>query len=44
MEPAIISSSYEDIIVANLHIQAVAVPNICSLVNIILDVTSDNYA
>jgi hypothetical protein len=44
MEPAIISLSYEDIIVANLHIQAVAVPNICSLVNIVLDVTSDNYA
>jgi hypothetical protein len=43
-EPAANSSSYEDTVVANLHIQAAAVPNVRSLVNIVLDDTSDNYA
>jgi hypothetical protein len=43
-EPATNSSSYEDTVVANLHIQAAAVLNVRSFVNIILDATSDNYA
>jgi hypothetical protein len=38
------SSSYEDTVVANLHIQEAGVPNIRSLMNIVLDATSDNYA
>jgi hypothetical protein len=44
IETTTTSSSYEDTVVANLHIQAAAVPNVHSLVNIILDATSDNYA
>jgi hypothetical protein len=35
---------YEDTVIANLHIQVAAVPNVRSLVNIVLDATSDNYA
>jgi hypothetical protein len=38
------SSSYKDTIIANIHIQAAAVLNVHSLVNIALDATSDNYA
>jgi hypothetical protein len=38
------SSSYEGIVIANLHIQAVVVLNVHSLENIILDATSSNYA
>jgi hypothetical protein len=37
------SSTYEDMVVAGLHLQAAAVLNICQLVNIILD-SSTNYA
>jgi hypothetical protein len=43
-EPTTNSSSYKDTVVAILHIQAVAVPNVRSLVNIVLGATSDNYA
>jgi hypothetical protein len=35
---------YEDTVIANLHIQVAVVPNVRSLVNIVLDATSDNYA
>jgi hypothetical protein len=38
------SSLYEDTVVTNLHIQAASVPNVHSLMNIILDATSSNYA
>jgi hypothetical protein len=38
------SSSYEDTIVTNLHIYEAAVLNVHSLINIILDATSSNYA
>jgi hypothetical protein len=37
-------SSYEDTVVAKLHIQPVVMMNIHSLMNIILDATSSNYA
>jgi hypothetical protein len=37
------SSTYEDMVVAGLHLQAVAVLNICQLVNIVLDSSSTNY-
>jgi hypothetical protein len=37
-------SSYEDTVVAKLHIQSAAMMNIHSLMNIILDATSSNYA
>jgi hypothetical protein len=42
-ELAINSSSYDDTVVTNLHIQAAVVSNVRSLVNIVLDATSDNY-
>jgi hypothetical protein len=42
-ETATTSSSYEDTVIANLHIQVTTVPNVRSLVNIVLDATSDNY-
>jgi PHD/YefM family antitoxin component YafN of YafNO toxin-antitoxin module len=37
------SSTYEDTVVAGLHLQAAAVLNVCQLVNIVLD-SSTNYA
>jgi hypothetical protein len=36
------SSTYEDTVVARLHLQAAAVLNVCQLVNIVLD-SSTNY-
>jgi hypothetical protein len=30
--------------VTNLHVQATAVPNVCQLVNVVIDTTSTNYA
>jgi hypothetical protein len=38
------SSSYEEIVIAGLHLQAAAVLNVRSLVNIVLDSTSTTYA
>jgi hypothetical protein len=38
------SSTYEDTVIAGLHLQAVAVLNVHQLVNIILDSSSTNYA
>jgi hypothetical protein len=38
------SSSYEETVIAGLHLQAAAVLNVRSLVNIILDSTSTTYA
>jgi hypothetical protein len=38
------SSSYEETVVAGLHLQAAAVLNVRSLVNIVLDSTSTAYA
>jgi hypothetical protein len=38
------TSSYEETIVAGLHLQAAAVLNVCSLVNIVLDSSSTTYA
>jgi transcriptional antiterminator Rof (Rho-off) len=38
------SSTYEDKVIAGLHLQAVAVLNVYQLVNIILDSSSTNYA
>jgi hypothetical protein len=38
------ASSYEETIVAGLHLQAAAVVNVCSLVNIVLDSSSTTYA
>src|SRR5688500_8764355 len=38
------SSSYEATVVAGLHLQAASVLNVRSLVNIVLDSTSVNYA
>jgi hypothetical protein len=38
------SSTYEDTVVAGLHLQAVAVLNVRQLVNIVLDFSSTNYA
>jgi hypothetical protein len=38
------SSTYEDTVVAGLHLQAAAMLNICQLVNIVLDSSSTNYA
>jgi hypothetical protein len=38
------SSTYEDSVVAGLHLQAAAVLNVCQLVNIVLDSSSTNYA
>jgi hypothetical protein len=37
------SSTYEDMVVARLHLQAVTVLNVCQLVNIVLDSSSTNY-
>jgi hypothetical protein len=37
------SSSYEETVVAGLHLQAAAILNIRSLVNIVLDSTSTTY-
>jgi hypothetical protein len=37
------SSTYEDTVVAGLHLQAAAMLNVCQLVNIIID-SSTNYA
>jgi hypothetical protein len=38
------SSSYEDTVIAGLHLQAAAVLNVHQLVNIVLDSSSTNYA
>jgi hypothetical protein len=38
------SSTYEDIVVARLHLQAAVVLNVRQLVNIVLDSCSTNYA
>jgi hypothetical protein len=38
------SSSYEETVVAGLHLQAAAVLNVRSLVNIVLDSTSTTYS
>jgi hypothetical protein len=38
------SSTYEDTVVAGLHLQAAAVLNVHQLVNIVLDSSSTNYA
>jgi hypothetical protein len=38
------SSTYEDMVIAGLHLQAAAVLNVCQLVNIVLNSSSTNYA
>jgi hypothetical protein len=38
------SSSYEETVVADLHLQAAAILNVRSLVNIVLDSTSTTYS
>jgi hypothetical protein len=38
------SSTYEDMVVTGLHLQAIAVLNVRQLVNIVLDSSSTNYA
>jgi hypothetical protein len=38
------SSTYEVTVIAGLHLQAAAVLNVCQLVNIVLDSSSNNYA
>jgi hypothetical protein len=38
------SSTYEDMVITGLHLQAVAVLNVHQLVNIVLDSSSTNYA
>jgi hypothetical protein len=38
------SLTYEDTVIAGLHLQAAAMLNICQLVNIVLDSSSTNYA
>jgi hypothetical protein len=40
----IASSTYEDTVIAGLHLQATAVLNVCQLVNIIFNSSSTNYA
>jgi hypothetical protein len=35
--------TYDSTLVTNLHVQATMVPNVCQLVNIVLDTTSSNY-
>jgi hypothetical protein len=37
-------AAYGSTLVTNLHVQAMAVPNIRQLLNIVLDITSSNYA
>jgi hypothetical protein len=37
------SSTYEDTVVARLHLQAAAILNVRQLVNIVLDFSSTNY-
>jgi hypothetical protein len=37
-------AAYDSTLVTNLHVQAMAVPNIRQLLNIVLDITSSNYA
>jgi hypothetical protein len=37
-------AAYDSALVTNLHVQAMAVPNVCQLVSIVLDTTSSNYA
>jgi hypothetical protein len=37
-------AAYDSTLVTNLHIQATAIPNVHQLVNIVLDITSSNYA
>jgi hypothetical protein len=44
METMTNSPSYEDTVVTNLHIQSAAVLNVHSLMNIVLDAMSSNYA
>jgi hypothetical protein len=38
------SSTYEDTVVTGLHFQAATVPNVCQLVNIVLNSFFTNYA
>jgi hypothetical protein len=38
------SSTYEDMVITGLHLQAIAVLNVRQLVNIVLDSSSTNYA
>jgi hypothetical protein len=42
--PLSASSTYEDTVIAGLHLQAIAVLNVRQLANIILDSSSTNYA
>jgi hypothetical protein len=42
--PSPVTSSYEETVVAGLHLQAAAVLNVRSLVNIVLDSSSTTYA
>jgi hypothetical protein len=37
-------TAYDSALVTNLHVQATVVPNVCQLVNIMLDSTSSSYA
>jgi hypothetical protein len=37
-------AAYDSALITNLHVQATLVPNVCQLVNIVLDTTSSNYA
>jgi hypothetical protein len=36
--------TYDSTLITNLHVQAMTVPNVFQLVNIVLDTTSSNYA
>jgi hypothetical protein len=38
------TANYEAAVIANLHVQAFDVPNICSLVSVMLDSSSRHYA
>jgi hypothetical protein len=37
-------AAYDSTLVTNLHIKATTIPNVHQLVNIVLDITSSNYA
>jgi hypothetical protein len=37
-------ATYDSTLITNLHVQVMTVPNICQLVNIVLDTMSSNYA
>jgi hypothetical protein len=38
------SSTYEDTVIVEFHLQTIAVLNVCQLVNIVLDSSSTSYA